>query len=95
MIQEIKILISGISKLDVGNSYTLHSHPYYQLNHIIKGKYSYIVDDCSFLATVGDTIFIPANSMHSFKDIGKETGYYFEINFIISQISRNYALTLI
>jgi AraC-like DNA-binding protein/mannose-6-phosphate isomerase-like protein (cupin superfamily) len=81
MLQEIKILISGLSKLDIGDSYEKHEHPYYQLNHIVRGKYSYTVEDRTFTASVGDTILIPMNSIHSLADISDETGYYFEVKF--------------
>lgn len=81
MQQEIKILISGLSKLDKGETYKTHVHPYYQLNHIVRGKYEFTVDDNKFTAEVGDTIFIPKNSVHSFTDISDETGYYFEVKF--------------
>jgi AraC-like DNA-binding protein len=81
MLQEIKILISGLSKLDIGESYEKHTHPYYQLNHIVRGTYKFTVDNSEFTAEVGDTILIPMNSVHSLTDIGDETGYYFEVKF--------------
>jgi quercetin dioxygenase-like cupin family protein len=39
MQQEIKILIAGLSKLEKGERYDNHVHPYYQLNHIVQGVY--------------------------------------------------------
>jgi AraC-like DNA-binding protein/quercetin dioxygenase-like cupin family protein len=81
VLQEIKILISGLSKLAKGDSYERHEHPYYQLNHIVRGKYSFTVEDRTFTAEVGDTILIPMNSVHSLTDISDETGYYFEVKF--------------
>ncbi len=79
--QEIKILISVMTKMKVGDSYKAHSHPYYQLDHIIRGSYEFTVEGRSFTAGVGDTILIPTNSVHSFTEIGEETGYYFEVKF--------------
>lgn len=81
MNQEIKILISGLSKLDIGETYETHEHPYYQLNHIVRGKYIFKVDGQTFTAGVGDTILIPMNSLHSITDTSDETGYYFEVKF--------------
>lgn len=81
MLQEIQILISGLSKLDTGNTYERHSHPYYQLNHIVRGRYIFTVDSQKFTADVGDTVMIPMNSIHSLTDISDETGYYFEVKF--------------
>lgn len=81
MNQEIKILISGLSKIEMGETYEKHVHPYYQLNHIVRGKYTFDVDGNTFEAGVGDTVLIPANSIHTFTDISDETGYYFEVKF--------------
>lgn len=81
MLQEIKILISGLSKLDMGDSYKRHTHPYYQLNHIVRGKYTFTVGNQTFTANVGDTILIPMDSVHSLTEKNDETGYYFEVKF--------------
>lgn len=81
MNQEIKILISVMSKMNVGDTFDQHAHPYYQLDHIVRGKYKFTVEGRTFTAGVGDTVLIPANSVHSFTEIGDETGYYFEVKF--------------
>jgi AraC-like DNA-binding protein/mannose-6-phosphate isomerase-like protein (cupin superfamily) len=81
MLQDIKILISGLSKLDIGDSYKPHNHPYYQLNHIVRGTYKFTVGDHTFMANVGDTILIPMDSVHSLTEKSDETGYYFEVKF--------------
>jgi AraC-like DNA-binding protein len=81
MKQEIKILHSVLSKMNRGGAYKPHSHPYYQLNHIVRGSYEFNVDGCKFTADVGDTVLIPTNSIHSFKKTGNETGYYLEVKF--------------
>jgi len=81
MLQDIKILISGLSKLNTGDSYKPHNHPYYQLNHIVRGTYKFTVEDQAFMAGVGDTILIPMDSVHSLTEKSDETGYYFEVKF--------------
>lgn len=81
MLHEIKILISVLVKMNKGYTYHPHAHPYYQLNHIVKGSYTYTVDGHTFTAGIGDTILIPANCVHSFVQTGDETGYYFEVKF--------------
>lgn len=81
MNQEIKILISMMSKLDMGVAYNPHAHPYYQLDHIVSGRYTYTVDGRTFTAGVGDTVLIPANCVHSFTETGDVTGYYYEVKF--------------
>ncbi len=81
MRQEIKILISVLSKMNIGDTFQPHTHPYYQLDHIIRGSYQFNVDGRTFTAGVGDTILIPANCVHSFTETGDETGYYFEVKF--------------
>ena len=81
MLQEIKILYSGLAKIDAGYTFKTHSHPYYQLDHIVQGSYTFTVDGCTFTADVGDTIMIPAHFDHSFTQTDDETGYYFEVKF--------------
>jgi AraC-like DNA-binding protein len=81
MQQEIKILISVLAKMNAGDIYKPHTHPYYQLDHIVKGSYQFTVEGRDFTAGVGDTILIPANSVHTFTQTGKEMGYYFEVKF--------------
>jgi AraC-like DNA-binding protein len=81
MHQEIKILIKVLSKMDAGATYKPHTHPFYQLNHIVRGSYQFTVGSRTFTAGVGDTILIPANCVHTFTQTGSEAGYYFEVKF--------------
>jgi AraC-like DNA-binding protein len=81
MQQEIKILIAGLSKLEKGERYDNHVHPYYQLNHIVQGVYCFTVKGRAFTARAGDTLLIPMNSEHSLTMTNDETGYYFEVKF--------------
>ncbi|HWQ79642.1 MAG TPA: AraC family transcriptional regulator [Anaerovoracaceae bacterium] len=81
MQQEIKILIAVLAKLDSGDTYKPHSHPYYQLNHIVQGSFAFEIEGRKFTAEVGDTILIPANSVHTFTQTSDVKGYYFEVKF--------------
>jgi AraC-like DNA-binding protein len=81
MEQEIKILIAVLAKMNPGDVFKPHSHPYYQLNHIVQGTYEFGVDGYTFTAKVGDTILIPANEVHTFTQTSNEKGYYFEVKF--------------
>lgn len=81
MQQEIKILISVLAKLKKGDNYQPHTHPYYQLNHIVRGRFEYKVGASKFTAEVGDTVLIPAHCEHSFTQTEDESGYYFEVKF--------------
>lgn len=81
MQQEIKILISVLSRLDSGAAFKSHAHPYYQLDHIVRGSFDFVVDGFQFTAEEGDTILIPSDSTHSFTQTKEETGYYFEVKF--------------
>ncbi len=81
MQQEIKILISVLAKMKKGDAFKPHTHPYYQLNHIVRGSIDYTVGGYEFTACVGDTVLIPAHCEHSFIQTGDETGYYFEVKF--------------
>lgn len=81
MQQEIKILIAVLAKMNPGDTYKPHSHPYYQLNHVVQGSYAFDVGGRKFTAEVGDTILIPANSVHTFTQTSDEKGYYLEVKF--------------
>ncbi len=73
--------MSGVSKLDGAGTYKTHTHPYYQLNHILRGEYEFTIDGKTFTASVGDTILIQMNSAHKITLNSNETGYYFEVKF--------------
>ena len=81
MENRIVILMSCISRLESEGIFKSHYHPYYQLNHILKGNFTYTVDDKTFHAHPGDTVFIPANSIHSLVSESKESAYYYEVKF--------------
>jgi len=81
MQNSLAILYTCLSKLDSEGTYKSHSHPYSQLNHIIKGEFTYIVDGVTYYVRPGDTILIPQNSVHSFTVARPEDGYYYEIKF--------------
>jgi len=81
MQQEIKILIAVLSKLNMGETYEPHEHPYYQLNHVVRGEYEITVEGNTFAVGLGDTILIPANSVHSIINTSNEPSYYFEVKF--------------
>jgi Transcriptional regulator containing an amidase domain and an AraC-type DNA-binding HTH domain len=79
--QEIRILIKVLSRMNAGVTYKPHTHPFHQLNHIVRGSYQFTVGGRTFTAGVGDTILIPANCVHTFTQTGCETGYYLEVKF--------------
>jgi len=79
--QEIRILISVLTKMTGWDTYKTHTHPYYQLDHIVRGNFVFTVEDYTFTAEEGDTVLIPANWKHSFTAECDETGYYFEVKF--------------
>ena len=81
MQNEIKILVSALSKLESGCVFEAHTHPYYQLNHIIRGDFIYTIAGVDYKAGVGDTILVPANSEHTIKSAGEDIGYFFEVKF--------------
>jgi AraC-like DNA-binding protein len=81
MQQEIKILISVLAKMNGGETFKSHTHPHYQLDHIVQGSYTFTVDGRTFTAGEGDTILIPANCVHSFSKTDEGRGYYFEVKF--------------
>lgn len=81
MQSNIKILVAGLSQLEAGHSFQAHTHPYYQLNHIVRGEFVYTVDGVDYHAGVGDTVLVPMNSGHTIFLPGDSTGYFFEVKF--------------
>lgn len=81
MENKIVILMSCISKLESEGVFKSHFHPYYQLNHILKGNFTYTVNEQTFQAKPGDTILIPSNSIHSLMSNSKSNAYYYEVKF--------------
>ena len=81
MENRIKILMSGVSKMNPAGSFQTHKHPYYQLNHILRGTYEYVIDAETYRVAVGDTVLVPMNSAHSITQVEGEAGYYFEVKF--------------
>lgn len=81
MENKIVILMSCVSKLESEGVFKSHFHPYYQLNHILKGHFTYTVNGEAFQAQPGDTILIPSNSIHSLVSNSKENAYYYEVKF--------------
>lgn len=67
--------------MNPAGAFKTHRHPYYQLNHILRGAYDYIIDSKTYRVGVGDTILVPVNSAHSITQVEGEAGYYFEIKF--------------
>lgn len=78
---EIKVLMSILSKMDPGDNYRKHRHPYYQINHIVQGDFIYTVNGETYNVTVGDTVLVPMNSDHSIRRASRERGFYYEIKF--------------
>lgn len=76
-----KILMAGLSMLPPDSAFKEHSHPYYQLTHVVTGKYRYSIAECEYEVGVGDTVFLPTNIAHSITNTESETGYYFEVKF--------------
>jgi AraC-like DNA-binding protein len=81
MENRIKILMSGVSKMNPAGAFKAHRHPYYQLNHILRGVYDYMVDSRIYRVGEGDTVLIPMNRAHSITQVEGEAGYYFEVKF--------------
>lgn len=81
MESKIVILMSCVSKLESEGLYKPHAHPYYQLNHILKGNFTYTVNGQTFFVHPGDTVLLPANSVHSLMSNSKDNAYYYEVKF--------------
>jgi quercetin dioxygenase-like cupin family protein len=41
-----------------------HSHPHLQITYIVKGSFEFSIDGEKKIVHVGDSLFMPANSMH-------------------------------
>lgn len=78
---QIRLLMSGISKMNQTGIFKAHAHPYYQLNHILRGDFEFKIGEQSYCVGVGDTILVPMNSVHSIAQQQGDSGYYFEVKF--------------
>ena len=58
----------------------LHSHSQEQCYYIISGSGLIVIDDLSKEVREGDAIFIPSNSTHGIKNIGKTNLTYLTAN---------------
>ena len=81
MQKEIQILMSGVSKMNLTGTFKAHKHPYYQLNHVLRGRFDYVIDGRTYSVREGDTVLVPMNSVHSITLTEGHCGYYFEIKF--------------
>jgi len=81
MEQSVKILMAGVSMLGPQGEFATHTHPQYQINHVLKGSIACEVDASAFTANVGDTFLIHANMPHSLRNFSEETAYYLEVKF--------------
>lgn len=81
MLNEIKILMSGVSKMNLTGTFQAHKHPYYQLNHILRGRFDYVIGGKTYAVGPGDTVLVPMNSVHSITLTEGGSGYYFEVKF--------------
>lgn len=73
--------MTGISKMNTSGTFKTHSHPYYQLCHILRGEFRFAIDGIDYDANVGDTVLIPMNSEHMITQTNEGVGYYFEVKF--------------
>jgi len=42
----------------------MHSHPHLQITYVIKGSFEFTIDGEKSIVKAGDSLFMPANSMH-------------------------------
>lgn len=81
MQDHIQILMSGVSKMNQTGVYQPHAHPHYQLNHILRGQFDFVIADVRYTVAEGDTILVPSNARHSITMLSEGPGYYFEVKF--------------
>lgn len=75
--KEISIQITDV---EPNGMQFLHSHSQEQCYYIISGSGLIIIDDLSKEVREGDAIFIPSNSTHGIKNIGKNKLTYLTAN---------------
>lgn len=55
----------------------LHQHLHEQATYILMGSFEFTIDDKTFICQMGDTLFIPSNSLHGCRCL--ETGTLLDI----------------
>jgi mannose-6-phosphate isomerase-like protein (cupin superfamily) len=75
--KEISIQITDV---EPNGMQFLHSHLQEQCYYIISGSGLIIIDDMSKEVSEGDAVFIPSNSKHGIKNIGKTNLTYLTAN---------------
>lgn len=48
-----------------GHTWVPHSHPQEQITIVFKGRLQYTVDDQTFILEPGDSVYVPANAVHT------------------------------
>ena len=79
---ELKVLVSPeegwddhvLRRIEVSmQGYTpKHSHPWYHVNYIISGEGELMISDKITKIMKGNYAFIPANTLHQFRNVGNE-----------------------
>jgi len=56
------------------NGYTpKHSHPWYHVNYVLDGQGELLIGDRVYPLSKGSYAYVPENTLHQFKNIGKGT----------------------
>lgn len=50
-----------------GSEGNAHKHPHEQITYIVKGKFDFTVGDETKTVSAGDSVYMPANTMHGVK----------------------------
>lgn len=57
-----------------GASFGRHSHPGEEIAYVIEGTLEYEIDGKTVTLKAGETLFIPAGTVHAAKNVGKANG---------------------
>jgi len=49
-----------------------HQHPWPHINYIIEGQGELMIDGAKHLVEAGSYAFVPGNTLHQFRNVGKE-----------------------
>ncbi|MBU1020785.1 MAG: cupin domain-containing protein [Firmicutes bacterium] len=79
--------VMRVLDVQVGGYTPKHSHDWPHINYIIEGEGELFIDGVAHPVSAGSYAYVPANSLHQFKNVGQTT---FKFMCIVPEIGHQY-----